>query len=143
MIKSFKVDHTKLKAPCLRLADVLEKNGVVVRKYDLRFVTPNTEMLNGAVIHSLEHLLATAFKEVFGGDMIDLSPMGCRTGFYLTIFKTKEEVFKIVHALDLSTTIEVPTPTEKNCGSYKYHDFKNARGILEVFLKYLNINVKE
>lgn len=141
MIKSFEVDHTKLKAPCIRLADVYEKNGVVVKKYDLRFVTPNTEMLHGSVIHSMEHLLATAFKKVFADEMIDLSPMGCRTGFYFTCFETEQEVFKIVEALNLSPTIEVPKPTEKNCGSYVYHNFEVARYILGKTVKNFKIEI--
>ena len=131
MIKSFEVDHTKLKAPCIRLADVYEKNGVVVKKFDLRFVTPNTETIPDATMHSMEHLLATAFKEVFQDDMIDLSPMGCKTGFYFTEFENKSDVLKIKKALIMSPYVIVPEPTKENCGSYLLHDFKSARQLLK------------
>ena len=127
MIKSFTIDHTKLEAPCIRLADIYEKNGVTVDKYDLRFVKPNTTWINDDVIHSMEHLLATAFKEVFGDDMIDLSPMGCKTGFYCTLFETTNEVERIKKAIAKAKEIEIPKPTRENCGSYLLHDIKTAR----------------
>lgn len=134
MIKSFEVDHTKLKAPCIRLADIYEKNGVVVKKYDLRFVTPNKATITDAVMHSMEHLLATAFKEVFKDDMIDLSPMGCKTGFYFTCFDCDNLVNKIQDALRKSPKAKIPTPTAENCGSYKMHNIANARSLLDAIL---------
>lgn len=144
MIKSFEIDHTKLKAPCIRLADVYEKNGVVVKKYDLRFVKPNAETINDAVMHSMEHLLATAFKEVFQDDMIDLSPMGCKTGFYFTVFDCEDIVNKIQGALIHSLTVKIPKPTEANCGSYRLHNITVARKYLEASMyKKWTIEIKE
>ena len=131
MVKSFEIDHTQLKAPCIRLADVYEKNGVVVKKYDLRFVKPNTTTIDDKIMHSMEHLLATAFKTVFKDDMIDLSPMGCKTGFYFTEFDNEDDVKKIEVALLKSPKIKIPKPTEKNCGSYKLHNIVAARQILD------------
>ena len=89
-------------APFIRLADVYEKDGVVVNKYDLRFVTPNTTCIDDKTMHSMEHLLATSFKNEFGNDMIDLSPMGCKTGFYFTVFKCDAETSKIKRNADAS-----------------------------------------
>ena len=131
MIKSFEVDHTKLKAPCIRLADVYEKNGVVVNKYDLRFATPNAEFIRNTILHSSEHLFATACKEVFQDDMIDLSPMGCKTGFYLTVFESENEEAKIKKAISISSSVVVPEPTEKNCGNYLMHNLEGAREFLK------------
>lgn len=131
MIKSFEVDHTKLKAPTIRLADIYEYDNVIVRKYDLRFVTPNTTYIDDKTMHSMEHLLATSFKEIFGDDMIDLSPMGCKTGFYFTEFKNVDDITKIKIAIEKSSKIEIPTPSEENCGSYLLHNIDGAR----VFLK--------
>ena len=150
MIKSFEMDHTQLIAPKIRLADIYEKNGVVVRKYDLRFLTPRRASeskytyLHSDVMHSMEHLLATAFKEVFGDDMIDLSPMGCHTGFYFTLFvddswaMNLDEVNdtierKILQAIKKSSDVDIPVPTEKNCGEYTLHDIDNARRVLILF----------
>ena len=133
MIKSFEVDHTKLTAPCIRLADIYERNGVVIKKYDLRFVTPNKQfVIDPLVMHSMEHLLATAFKEVFKDDMIDLSPMGCRTGFYFVEFANDGDIEKIKQAISLSVDVKIPTPTEKNCGSYLLHDIEKARRFINV-----------
>ena len=131
MIKSFEVDHTKLKAPCIRLADIYERNGVIVRKYDIRFVTPNTTTLDDKIMHSMEHLLATAFKSIFKESMIDLSPMGCKTGFYFTCFKTDKTLQKIQNAIVLASDVKIPTPRKANCGSYKLHNITGARKYLK------------
>ena len=82
-VESFKLDHTKVKAPYVRKCCVLDgKSGDKVSKFDLRFLQPNVEAFGTASIHGLEHLLATYLREELEG-LIDLSPMGCRTGFYL------------------------------------------------------------
>lgn len=131
MIKSFEVDHTKLKAHVIRLADVYEKNGVEVKKYDLRFVTPNTTYIDDKVMHSMEHLMATAFKAVFQDDMIDLSPMGCKTGFYFTEFANDGDIEKIKEAIAKAVSVAIPEPTKENCGSYLLHNIPGARTFLE------------
>ena len=41
-------------------------------------------MSTGA-IHTLEHLMAEYIRDEMEG-VIDLSPMGCRTGFYFTVW---------------------------------------------------------
>lgn len=131
MIKSFKVDHTKMYAPVIRLADIYEKNEVKVYKYDIRLVTPNTTYIDDKTMHSMEHLLATAFKKEFKDDMIDLSPMGCKTGFYFTMFKAKDEPgARIKKAIKESSKVKIPKPTAKNCGSYNLHNIDGAREFL-------------
>ena len=131
MIKSFLIDHTKLKAPTIRWADTYNKNGVEVKKYDLRFVTPNTTYIDDRTMHSMEHLLATAFKEVFKDDMIDLSPMGCKTGFYFTEFDNYNDLIKIKEAIKQASIVKIPKPTKENCGSYLLHNIEAARVFLE------------
>ena len=131
MIKSFEIDHMQMDAPTMRIADTYQKGDVIVEKYDLRFVTPNTTYIDDKKMHSMEHLLATAFKKEFKEDMIDLSPMGCKTGFYFTVFKTDNINERIKKALIESSTIEIPTPTKHNCGSYLLHDIEGARCFLE------------
>lgn len=85
-VESFKLDHNKVKAPYVRKCCVLEgKMGDKVSKFDLRFLQPNMEAFGTAAIHGLEHLLATYLREELE-DIIDLSPMGCRTGFYLIMW---------------------------------------------------------
>lgn len=82
-VESFELDHNLVKAPYVRVAGV-EKNdkGSTVQKYDLRFLQPNQDALPTGALHTLEHLLATYLRDELDG-IIDISPMGCRTGFYL------------------------------------------------------------
>lgn len=85
-VESFKLDHNKVKAPFVRKCCVLDgKSGDKVSKFDLRFLQPNVEAFGTGAIHGLEHLLATYLREELD-NIIDLSPMGCRTGFYLIMW---------------------------------------------------------
>ena len=87
-------------------------------------------MTTGA-IHTLEHLIAEYIRDEMEG-VIDLSPMGCRTGFYFTIWgqPTEEEVAN--HLLNVLRKVSVwdkaiPATTEKECGNYKDHDLEGAK----------------
>ena len=54
----------------------------MVTKFDLRFCQPNHKALSTDALHALEHLLAENLRRQIDG-VIDLSPMGCRTGYYV------------------------------------------------------------
>ena len=83
VVESFTMDHTKVVAPFVRSCGRIKTpHGDVISKYDLRFTQPNKQAIPTASIHALEHLLAGFMREELT-DIIDLSPMGCRTGFYL------------------------------------------------------------
>ena len=85
-VESFELDHRKVKAPYIRKCCVLDgPNGDKVTKFDVRFLQPNKEAFGTAAMHGLEHLLAYELRKKLEG-IIDLSPMGCRTGFYLTVW---------------------------------------------------------
>ena len=122
-VESFKLDHTKVKAPYVRKCCVLNgAKGDKVSKFDLRFLQPNSETFGTAAMHGLEHLLATYLRETLD-NIIDLSPMGCRTGFYLilwgdvdasTIKVGLEKALKMI--LDAN---EIPAATAVECGNYK------------------------
>ena len=122
-VESFKLDHTKVKAPYVRKCCVLDgAKGDVVSKFDLRFLQPNSETFGTAAMHGLEHLLATYLRETLD-NIIDLSPMGCRTGFYLILWgdvepsivkEGLEKALKMV--LDAN---EIPAATAVECGNYK------------------------
>ena len=131
-VDSFNLDHTKVTAPYVRLAarKVGEK-GDIVSKYDIRFTQPNKEFMTTGAIHTLEHLIAEYIRDEMEG-VIDLSPMGCRTGFYFTIWgqPTEEEVAN--HLLNVLRKVSVwdkaiPATTEKECGNYKDHDLEGAK----------------
>ena len=79
-IKSFEVDHTKLKKGLY----IFKVDGDIIT-YDLRMDKPNTPpFLENSGIHTFEHLMATYLRNSKNKEsVIYVGPMGCRTGFYL------------------------------------------------------------
>lgn len=129
-IESFELDHTKVIAPYVRKAGLYKgRQGDLISKFDLRFMQPNKGEMPTAAIHTLEHLLAGYLREELE-DIIDVSPMGCRTGFYLTIWgdRTADEVrTALVEALEkTAVTTEVPAVNEIQCGNYRDHSLFSA-----------------
>ena len=133
-VDSFNLDHTKVTAPYVRLA--AEKHGEkgdIVTKFDIRFTQPNVEFLPQPALHSLEHLVAEYIRDVIS-NVIDFSPMGCRTGFYLTLFGqyTEEEIaekMKIVLSKVAAwpNDKKIPGTDPKECGNYREHDLQGAK----------------
>ncbi|OMF32906.1 S-ribosylhomocysteine lyase [Paenibacillus sp. FSL H8-0259] len=130
-VESFQLDHTKVKAPYVRVAGT-EKNekGSTIQKYDLRFLQPNADALPTAAVHTLEHLLATYLRDELEG-IIDISPMGCRTGFYLIIWDEHNPadvataLTKVLHKV-LDTEV-VPAVSALECGNYRDHSLFSAQ----------------
>ena len=117
-VESFKLDHNKVKAPFVRKCCVLDgKMGDKVSKFDLRFLQPNKEAFGTAAMHGLEHLLATYLREELEG-LIDLSPMGCRTGFYLVMWGDVKEGLEIALEKVLKAE-EMIAATSVECGNYR------------------------
>lgn len=139
-VESFELDHTKVVAPYIRKADLYEgKKGDKVSKFDLRFMQPNEEAMNMPGIHTLEHLLAVYLREEeLGEDIIDLSPMGCRTGFYMTAWddKSVEDIkTPLINSLKkVLTTTEIPAANEVQCGNYKEHSLEEAKEYAKKFI---------
>lgn len=80
LIKSFKINHLKLKKG-LYLSG--ESGGIIT--VDLRIRAPYTDpLLDSSTVHSLEHCLASLLRESkqYGDKVVYVGPMGCRTGFY-------------------------------------------------------------
>ena len=122
-VESFQLDHRKVKAPYVRKCCVLNgPNGDKVTKFDLRFLQPNQEAFGTAAMHGLEHLLAYELRSKLEG-IIDISPMGCRTGFYISIFGNVEpEVMKKALEESLEEVLnatEIPAANEIQCGNYR------------------------
>ncbi len=133
-VESFNLDHTKVTAPYVRLASKkVGPVGDIVTKFDIRFTQPNVDFMPMAGIHTLEHLVAEYIRDVIEG-VIDFSPMGCRTGFYLTLFGdyTEEQVAEKM-LLVLKNVSEwpdnkgVPGLDPKECGNYREHDLSAAK----------------
>ena len=122
-VESFQLDHRLVKAPYIRKCCVqCGEKGDKVSKFDLRFLQPNLESFGTAAMHGLEHLLAHELREDLQG-VIDLSPMGCRTGFYLTMWGDREPA-EIKKALEAALTRildakEMPAANAVQCGNYR------------------------
>lgn len=122
-VESFELDHRKVRAPYIRKCCLLDgKIGDKVTKFDIRFLQPNKEAFGTAAMHGLEHLLAHELRDKLEG-IIDFSPMGCRTGFYLSIWGDRE-ASEIKEALEESLknvleAKEIPAANEIQCGNYR------------------------
>lgn len=85
LLDSFMVDHTQMKAPAVRIAKTMKTpHGDAITVFDLRFCVPNKQLLTEKGIHTLEHLFAGFMRDHLNSsdvEIIDISPMGCRTGF--------------------------------------------------------------
>ena len=122
-VESFELDHRKVKAPYIRKCCLLDgKLGDKVTKFDIRFLQPNKEAFGTAAMHGLEHLLAHELRSLLDG-IIDFSPMGCRTGFYLSIWGDREaKEIKDVLEKSLENVLnatEIPAANEIQCGNYR------------------------
>ena len=87
LVDSFLVDHTIMPAPSVRLAKVMKTPlGDEIEVWDLRIKKPNQGMMPEKGIHTFEHFFAGFMREHLNEkgvvEVIDISPMGCKTGFY-------------------------------------------------------------
>ncbi|MFY4777270.1 S-ribosylhomocysteine lyase [Metabacillus sp. RGM 3146] len=142
-VESFELDHTAVKAPYVRHCGV-HKVGTdgVVNKFDIRFCQPNKQAMQPATIHTLEHLLAFTIRTYSENydhfDIIDISPMGCQTGYYL-IVSGDAKVTEIIDLLeetmkDAVQVTEIPAANELQCGQAKLHDLEGAKRLMNFWL---------
>lgn len=137
-VESFTLDHTKVKAPFVRVCSVLKgEKGDVVTKYDIRFCQPNEDEMQSEGIHTLEHLLATYLRDD-ADSIIDISPMGCRTGFYMTMWGEKPAIYvadMITKALkQVAVSTDIPANNPIQCGNYKLHSLELAKSYAQKVL---------
>lgn len=144
-VESFELDHNAVKAPYVRHCGVhhVGSDGIV-NKYDIRFCQPNKEAMKPDSIHTLEHLLAINIRKhsekYANWDVIDISPMGCQTGFYLVV-SGEPTVLEIIDVLEETMkegieVEEVPAANEKQCGQAKLHDLAGAKKLMSYWLKH-------
>lgn len=141
-VESFNLDHTKVDAPYVRLAGVKEgEKGDVIRKYDIRFKQPNKEHMKMDALHSIEHLMAENIRN-HTDKVVDLSPMGCQTGFYLTLINHDdyEDVLNILEKTlnDVLNATEVPACNEVQCGWAANHSLEGAKLLAKEMLEKRN-----
>ncbi|HZL02302.1 MAG TPA: S-ribosylhomocysteine lyase [Cellulomonas sp.] len=137
-VESFNLDHRTVAAPYVRLADAkVLPAGDVIQKYDVRFTQPNRAHLEMPVVHSLEHLFAEHSRN-HSTRVIDFSPMGCQTGFYLILQGEWEldAVLDLVQATleDVLVATEVPAANEVQCGWGANHTLEGAQAAARTFL---------
>ncbi|HJH11722.1 MAG TPA: S-ribosylhomocysteine lyase [Metalysinibacillus jejuensis] len=137
-VESFDLDHTKVVAPYVRLADIKRgANGDEVYKYDIRFKQPNKEHMEMPALHSLEHLTADRIRN-HTDKVIDLSPMGCQTGFYLSLINHNDydDVLRILAATfeEVTKATSVPACNEVQCGWAASHNLEGAISLAQSFL---------
>jgi len=142
LLDSFTVDHTKMIAPAVRVAKTMSTpSGDDITVFDLRFCVPNKEILPERGIHTLEHLFAGFMRDHLNSDaveIIDLSPMGCRTGFYMSLLgnpKPKEvaKAWKksMKDVLAVKSESDIPELNLYQCGTYKMHSLGEAQLIAD------------
>jgi S-ribosylhomocysteine lyase len=137
-VESFNLDHRTVQAPYIRLASTKKlQGGGVLSKFDIRFTQPNRAHLEMPTVHSIEHLFAE-YSRNHSSRVIDFSPMGCQTGFYLILDgePTFDEVAALVEATlgDLLTATEVPAANEEQCGWGANHTLEGAQTAVRAFL---------
>ncbi|NCO02422.1 MAG: S-ribosylhomocysteine lyase [Epsilonproteobacteria bacterium] len=146
LLDSFTVDHTIMPAPAVRKAKGMKTpKGDDITVFDLRFVRPNEEILSQEGIHTLEHLFAGFMRDHLNSkatEIIDISPMGCRTGFYMSVIGTPaEEVVadaweaSMKDILNVKEQKDIPELNIYQCGTYKMHSLEDAKAIATAVLR--------
>lgn len=140
LLDSFTVDHTIMPAPAVRKAKGMKTpSGDNITVFDLRFYQPNKKHMTTEGAHTLEHLFAGFMRDHLNSDtveIIDISPMGCQTGFYMSLIGTPDEasVAKAWEAsmkdvLNVEKQNDIPELNVYQCGTYKMHSLEDAKGI--------------
>lgn len=137
-VESFNLDHTKVKAPYVRLASVSEgQNGDKIYKYDVRFCQPNKEHMEMPALHSLEHMMAEHIRN-HHDTIFDVSPMGCQTGFYISVINDGDyDAFLELLEKTLTDVVnatEVPACNPVQCGWAESHSLEGAQEIARKML---------
>ena len=145
LLDSFRVDHTIMPAPAVRVAKTMKSpSGDVINVFDLRFCAPNKEIMSEKGVHTLEHLFAGFMRDHLNSDkveIIDISPMGCRTGFYMSLLgaPSEEEVAKSWKAsmedvLNVKSQSDIPELNIYQCGTCNMHSLTEAQEIAQNIL---------
>lgn len=140
LLDSFTVDHVKMPAPAVRVAKTMKTpSDDTITVFDLRFCKPNEEILSDKGIHTLEHLFAGFMRDHLNSndvEIIDLSPMGCRTGFYMSLIGNPEEdrvrsAWKesMQDVLAVKSEKDIPELNKFQCGTYQMHSLDDAQAI--------------
>ena len=138
-IASFCVDHTKLDRGMY-----LSRQDGDVLTWDIRMKKPNQgDYLTTGAAHTLEHLFATyARNSAVKDGVIYVGPMGCRTGFYMSLIGTPDEQ-RVADAwkaamedvLKVQDQNQIPELNVYQCGTYQMHSLQEAQDIARNILE--------
>lgn len=145
LLDSFTVDHKIMNAPAVRVAKTMKTpGGDTITVFDLRFNKPNESMMGEKGIHTLEHLFAGFIRNHLNSnnvEIIDVSPMGCRTGFYMSLIGTPSEKTvadawsaAMKDVLNVERMEDIPELNEYQCGTYKMHSLEEAKTIAKMVI---------
>ena len=95
------------------------------------------DYLTTGAAHTLEHLFATyARNSAVKDGVIYVGPMGCRTGFYMSLIGTPDEqrvadAWKAAMAdvLKVKDQNQIPELNVYQCGTYTMHSLEEAQDI--------------
>ena len=116
-----------------------------ITTYDMRTRRPNNpegDYMDNLTMHSLEHMFATYIRNSsIGSSVIYFGPMGCRTGFYLLVRDTENEVV-LASVLDVLEKIskhdgEMFGASRKECGNYRELSLDAAKAEAARYLQIL------
>lgn len=145
LLDSFTVDHTRMNTPAVRVAKTMQTpKGDTITVFDLRFTAPNKDILSEKGIHTLEHLYAGFMRAQLNGsdvEIIDISPMGCRTGFYMSLIGTPSEqqvadawLAAMQDVLKVENQNKIPELNEYQCGTAAMHSLDEAKEIANAII---------
>ena len=146
VIQSFTIDHTQLKPGIY-----VSREDPAFTTFDLRITEPNKEpAVAPAAMHSLEHLMATWFRNSrVGEDVVYVGPMGCLTGMYIVMkcygqptegresgaYSVDDMRRLTIECLEwILMQTEVPATTPQTCGNYLLHDLPMCKWHCERYL---------
>lgn len=146
LLDSFTVDHTIMNAPAVRIAKKMSTpKGDNITVFDLRFCKPNVDIIGERSIHTLEHLFAGFIRQHLNSEnieIIDLSPMGCRTGFYMSLIgsPTEQQVAdawlkSMQDVLNVTSQNDIPELNLYQCGTAAMHSLEEAKETAALIIK--------
>jgi S-ribosylhomocysteine lyase len=155
IIESFSADHTKMKAPAVRISRKFNTpKGDVITVYDLRFCQPNAAVMDLKGMHTLEHLLSQFMRQHLNheiGEIIDISPMGSCTGFFMSVIgqPSEQDIAEawrsaMYSIIAVKSEDEIPGINRFQCGAYHEHSLLEAQNIAKAVLSVgIGINYNE
>ncbi len=143
-IESFTVNHLVLE-PGVYVSRKDHIGKEVITTFDLRMTTPNKEpVMNTAEVHTIEHLGATYLRNdpEYHDKTIYFGPMGCRTGFYMSVIGVpSEDAVKVAWTASMKDILgvknqeDIPELNKYQCGTYKMHSLDEAHAIASKILE--------